>query len=328
MHRIALFRTTLLAAVTALAALTAAGVAAQTFPNKPITLINPYPPGGFADNVARVVAQETGRILGQTIAVDNRPGASGKIGLDAVLNAPRDGYTIGLGVPGSLSLFPVTDPKYADLHTRFTPITMAVRGYLALAINPAVVPARNLRELATWLKANEGKASYGSAGQGTSYHLWVEAWNMAAGVSPVHVPYKGEAPALNDLLGGQIHFMLVTGAAKQHVDAGRLLVLATTGEERWTLLYPNAPTFKESGYPTVVSSGWLAFLGPPGLPADVLARLNRGFVQALQSPAVTKLLETQGYSVVGSTPEYLLETTRNEARTLGEVIRSRGLNLN
>jgi tripartite-type tricarboxylate transporter receptor subunit TctC len=304
-----------------------APVAAQGFPSKPITLINPYPPGGFADNVSRVIAQEAGRILGQTIVVENRPGASGKIGLDAVLNAPKDGYTIGLGVPGSLSLFPVTDPRYADLHSRFTPITIAVRGYLALAINPAVVPARNIRDFAAWLKANEGKASYGSAGLGTSYHLWAEAFNMAAGVSPVHVPYKGEAPALTDLIGGQIHFSMVTGAAKQHVDAGRLMVLATTGDERWTALYPAAPTFKEAGYPQVVSSGWLAFVGPPGLPADVLSRLNGAFVQAVHSPEVAKVLGVQGYSVVGSTPEALLETVRSEARTLGEVIRVRGLKL-
>ena len=305
----------------------AAPAAAQGFPIKPVTLINPYPPGGFADTVARVVAQEAGRILGQTMVLENRPGASGKIGLDAVLNAPKDGYTIGLAVPGSLSLFPVTDPKYADLHNRVTPITMAVRGYLALAVNPAVVPARNIRDFAAWLKANEGKASYGSAGLGTSYHLWAEAFNMAAGVSPVHVPYKGEGPALNDLLGGQIQFALVTGAAKQHVDSGRLLVLAVTGEERWTALYPSAPTFKESGFPQVVSSGWLGFVGPAGLPADVLARLNGALKQALQSPSVGKVLEAQGYVIVGSTPEYLLETAKAEARTLGEVIRSRGIKL-
>ena len=155
------------AALSALA-LSATLANAQGFPTKPILLINPYPPGGFADNVARIVAQEAGKILGQNIVLENRPGASGKIGLDAVLNAPKDGYTIGLGVPGSLSLFPVTDPKYADLLTRFSPITLAVRGYLALAINPAVVPARNIRDFAAWLKANEGSTSFGSAGQGTS----------------------------------------------------------------------------------------------------------------------------------------------------------------
>jgi len=130
---------------------------AQGFPNKPIVLINPYAPGGFADNVARIVAQEAGKVLGQAIVLENRSGASGKIGLDAVLNAPKDGYTLGLGVPGSLSLFPVTDPKYADLHARFSPITMAVRGYLALAINPAVVPSRNIRDFAGWLRPTRAR---------------------------------------------------------------------------------------------------------------------------------------------------------------------------
>lgn len=314
-----------LLAVTSVAAF-AQGTAAG-FPNRPITIINPYPPGGFADNVARVIAQETGKILGQSMVVENRAGASGKIGLDAVLNAPRDGYMIGLAVPGSLSLVPVTDPRYANLHAQITPITMAVRGYLALAINPAQVPARDIKAFAAWLKANEGKAAYGSAGVGTSYHLWAEAFNMAAGVNPTHVPYKGEAPALTDLLGGQIQYALVTGAARQHVESGRLMVLATTGAERWTALYPNAPTFKESGYPQVESSGWLGFVGPAGLPADVLARLNGALVQALRSPEVEKLLGAQGYSVVASTPQYLLDTTRREAEQLGQVIRSRGIKL-
>lgn len=318
-----------LLACAALSAVALSGtlVNAQGFPTKPILLINPYPPGGFADNVARIVAQEASKILGQSMVLENRPGASGKIGLDAVLNAPKDGYTIGLGVPGSLSLFPVTDPKYADLLTRFSPITLAVRGYLALAINPAVVPARNIRDFAAWLKANEGSTSFGSAGQGTSYHLWAEAFNMAAGVSPVHAPYKGEAPALTDLLGGQISYMLVTGAAKPHVDSGKLLVLASTGAERWTALYPSAPTFKESGYPQVESSGWLAFLAPTGVPADVIAKLNSALVQSLKTQAVEKALASQGYSVVGSSPEFLLETTKREGDTLRTVIKSRGINL-
>ncbi len=300
---------------------------AQVWPSRPITLINPYPPGGFADSVTRVVAQEAATVLGQAIVVENRPGASGKIGLDAVLAAPKDGYTLGLAVPASLSLFPVLDPKYANLHSRYAPITMAVRGYLALAINPAVVPARSIREFAAWAKANEGKVSYGTPGVGTSYHLWAEAFNMAAGIAPTHVPYKGEGPALNDLLGGQISFMMVTGAAKQHVDSGRLLVLATTGAERWTLLYPNAPTFKEAGYPEVESSGWLAYIAPAGVPREIIERLNRAFIQALRSPAVEKVLGSQGYTVVGSAPELVTDTARREGETLAAVIKARGLKL-
>jgi tripartite-type tricarboxylate transporter receptor subunit TctC len=150
---------------------------------------------------------------------------------------------------------------------------------------------------------------------------------MAAGVSPVHAPYKGEAPALTDLLGGQISYMLVTGAAKPHVDSGKLLVLASTGAERWTALYPSAPTFKESGYPQVESSGWLAFLAPAGVPADVIAKLNSALVQSLKTQAVEKALASQGYSVVGSSPEFLLETTKREGDTLRTVIKSRGINL-
>lgn len=295
---------------------------AQTWPVKPVTLIVPFPPGGFTDNVTRAVSVELGKSLGQPVIVENKSGAGGRIGTDAIVNAPKDGYTIGLAVPATLSLLPIIDPKYAKLATQYAPITVAVRGSLALAINPEKLPVRSFQEFVTYAKANPGKVAYGTPGAGTSYNLWAEIIADAAGFKPLHVPYRGEAPALTDLLGGQIQFMVVTGAAKPYVDSGKLLILATTGAERWSI-FPNAPTLKEVGLaPNLVASGWLAFIAPAGVPKEALDKLNAAFVQALHQPAVEKVLGVQGYSVVASKPEELTHLVQSETVRFNEIIKA------
>ena len=301
--------------------LAALAVQAQAWPTKPVTLIVPYPPGGFTDNVTRAVSQELARGLGQPVIVENKAGAGGRIGTDAILNAPKDGYTIGLGVPATLSLLPIIDPKYAGLGGRYAPITIAVRGYLGIAINPAHSKIRTFAEFVTHAKANPGKVAYGTPGAGTSFNLWGEVVADAAGFDPLHVPYKGEAPALNDLLGGQLQFMMVTGAAKPHVDAGKLLILATTGPERWSI-FPNAPTLKEAGIPDVVASGWLAYIAPAGVPREVLDKLNAAFALALKQPSVEKVLGNQGYTVVASKPEELATLVQGEGTRFGKIIKA------
>ena len=294
---------------------------AQAWPTKPVTLIVPFPPGGFTDNVTRAASQELARALGQPVIVENKSGAGGRIGTDAILAAPKDGYTIGLGVPATLSLLPIIDPKYANLTRQYAPITIAVRGYLGIAINPAHTKARTFKEFVANAKANPGKVAYGTPGAGTSYNLWGEVVADAAGFDPLHVPYKGEAPALNDLLGGQLQFMMVTGAAKPHVDAGKLLILATTGPERWSI-FPNAPTLKEAGVPDIVASGWLAYIAPAGVPKDVLDKLNAAFAQALKQASVEKVLGNQGYTVVASKPEELASLVQSETARFGAIIKS------
>ena len=309
-------------ALVSMCVLMAAGSAhAQAWPAKPITLIVPFPPGGFADNISRVVALELGKVLGQTVIVENKAGAGGRIGTDAMLNAPKDGYTISLGVPATLSLLPIIDPKYANLASRYAPLTVAVRGYFGLAINPEKLPVRTLRDFVTYAKANPGKVAYGTPGVGTSFNLWAEVIADAAGFDPLHVPYKGEAPATTDLMGGQIQFMLVTGAAKAHAESGRLLILATTGPERWSI-FPNAPTLKEAGIDAPIASGWLAFVAPAGIPKDIQEKLNSAFVQALKSPTVDKALAAQGYLVVASKPEALVTLVQGETERFGKIIRS------
>jgi tripartite-type tricarboxylate transporter receptor subunit TctC len=299
----------------------AASVHAQGWPAKPVTVIVPFPPGGFTDNVTRVVSQELSKALGQPVVVENKPGAGGRIGTDLILNAPKDGYTIGLAVPATLSLLPIIDPKYADLARRYAPITIGVSGYLAFAINPEQTKVRSFQEFVAFARANPGKVAYGTPGVGTSYNLWGEIVASAAGFDPLHVSYKGEGPALIDLAGGQLQFMIVTGAAKPFVDSGKLAILATTGPERWSL-FPNAPTLKEVGIQEVVGSGWLAYIAPAGVPQDVLDKLNTAFRTALRQPAVAAALGSQGYTVIASRPEELTSRVQSETELFGKIIRS------
>ncbi|WP_313298281.1 tripartite tricarboxylate transporter substrate binding protein [Diaphorobacter sp.] len=309
-------------AALALCACVAGPAGATDWPKKPITLIVPFPPGGFTDNVTRAVSIELGKELGQSIIVDNRPGAGGRIGTNAILRAPKDGYTIGLGVPATLSLLPVIDPAFAKLSTQYAPITMGVQGYLAIAINPEKTKARTFKEFVEYAKSNPGKVSYGTPGAGTSFNLWGEVIADAAGFTPLHVPYKGEAPAITDLLGGQIDFMLVTGASKSHVESGRLKVLATTGRARWSA-FPDAPTLKEAGLgKELVASGWMAFIAPAGTPQPILDRLNAAFVKALRQPSVEKVLSNQGYSVVASPPQEVSKVVQEEVKSFSQIIKS------
>ena len=299
----------------------AASVHAQGWPARPVTVIVPFPPGGFTDNVTRVVSQELAKALGQPVVVENKPGAGGRIGTDLILNAPKDGYTIGLAVPATLSLLPIIDPKYADLARRYAPITIGVSGYLGFAINPEQTKVRSFQEFVAYARANPGKVAYGTPGVGTSYNLWGEIVASAAGFDPLHVSYRGEGPALIDLAGGQLQFMIVTGAAKPFVDSGKLAILATTGPERWSL-FPNAPTLKEVGIQELVASGWLAYIAPAGVPQDVLDKLNTAFRTALRQPAVAAALGSQGYTVVASRPEELTSRVQSETELFGKIIKS------
>lgn len=294
---------------------------AQDPSTKPITLIVPYPAGGFADYVTRTIGSGLARALGQTVVVDNRPGASGKIGIDALMRVPADGNTLAAVVPAILSLLPVFDPKYRNLSEQVTPVTLAVRARTALAVNPNAIPVRDMREFAAYLKANPGKLSYGSHGAGTLSHLWGEQISQSLGGDATHVPYKGEAPAVNDLLGGQVQFVLVTGSVKPLVDAGKLKLIAVSGVGRWPLV-PDVPTFQELGMGSIDPSGWLAFVAPRALPAAALERLHAGFARALADPEVRKLLDAQGYDIVGSSPAELAAVAQGQTETFAKLYKS------
>jgi tripartite-type tricarboxylate transporter receptor subunit TctC len=293
---------------------------AQDFPTKPINIVVPYPPGGFTDVATRALAPQLGKSLGQPIVVINRPGAGGAIGIDTVLGSPPDGYNIVLGVPATLSLFPITQDKYAGLNDKYTPLTLGVRSHLALLINPERIPVRSLKDFIAHLKANPGKLNYGTPGAGTSYHLWTEVMLERLGATATHVPYKGEAQVALDLAGGQIDFMLASGAVKAQVDSGKLLVLASGSDQRWSV-YPNAPTFREQGVDLSIG-GWLAYIGPGGLPAPIQAKIVAAFAEAYKDPEVVKLLEAQGNIPVGAGPQELVATIKAEQEAFGKLLKS------
>lgn len=286
----------------AVATVVSASAMAQDWPARTVTILVPYPAGGVADAVARAVATQASTELKQSVVVENRTGASGRIALDQLIRAEPDGYTLALAVPALLSLLPITDPKYADLYKKYTPITIAVETYFGFAINPQKTQAKNFQELMTSAKAKSGQLTYSSAGAGTSYHFWSEAILKEAGVSALHVPYRGEAPATTDLLAGVVDFTLVTGAGKGLADDGKIKILAVSAQNSWDI-YPGAPSLNEVGVKQAVAAGWLGFMGPPGMSKALTAKVNAAFLSALRRPEVLNMLATQGYTVVASAPE-------------------------
>lgn len=294
---------------------------AQDWPNRVVTIVVPYPAGGVADAVSRAVANGMSAQLGQTVIVENKTGASGRIGLDQVLRAAPDGYTIGLAVPALLSLLPVTDPKFADLNKQYTPITIAVETYFGFAINPAKTDAKTFQEFINSPKAKSGQLSYASAGTGTSYHFWAEAILNEVNINALHVPYRGEAPATADLLSGQVDFTLVTGAGKGLAEAGKIKILAVSARKSWDI-FPGVPSLADSGIKQAVAAGWLGFIGPPGMPKELVAKLNAAFTAALKRPEIVSMLSAQGYTVVASAPEAITTTVAKEQEIFGNLLKT------
>lgn len=305
----------------AAATFVSASAMAQDWPARTVTILVPYPAGGVADAVARAVATQATTELKQSFVVENRTGASGRIALDQLTRAEPDGYTLALAVPALLSLLPITDPKYADLDKKYTPITIAVETYFGFAINPQKTQAKNFQDLMTSAKAKSGQLTYSSAGAGTSYHFWSEAILKEAGVSALHVPYRGEAPATTDLLAGVVDFTLVTGAGKGLADDGKIKILAVSAQKSWDI-YPGAPSLNEVGVKQAVAAGWLGFMGPPGMSKELTAKVNAAFLSALKRPEVLNMLSTQGYTVVGSAPETMPAAVAKEQVIFRELLKS------
>lgn len=299
--RRSLLATAALAALTvgALGSLPAPALAqAGEWPQRPIKLIIPYPPGGLTDIVSRTVSDEVARILGQPVILENRAGAGGQIGLQAMMQAPRDGYTIGLVVPATMITLPLTNPDYPFRPQRdFEPITIAVSTYLSLVVSPAL-GVKNVKEFAALASKNPGKFNYGTPGIGTSFHFNNVLMGEKLGVRGVHVPYNGEIKILSDIVGGQLHYALASNAAKPFIDGGKLIPIAVTSARRVTAL-PNVPTFREQGV-DFVSDGWVGYIAAQGTPAPILDKLNAAFIKAMAVPKIEKLYTDMGYLVVGS----------------------------
>lgn len=296
----------LIRAVAAAALATAAAVlpaTASAFPEKPVTIVVPFPPGGSTDMVARALSTRLQASLGQPFVVENQPGATGAIGATRVKRAAPDGYTILVASIGVYATNPFLQKGLQyDPAKDFDLLTVAVRAPNVLVAHPGV-PAKNVAELIDYLKKNPGKVSFASSGAGSSDHLTAALFWQRTGTDGIHVPYKGGAPAISDLLAGhaQVSFQNINAVIK-HIQAGKLKALAVTGDKRSSVL-PDVPTLAEAGVKGADVFSWQAVAAPKGLPKDVKDKLHGALVKALNEPDLVKSFSEQGFEIVANTPE-------------------------
>ncbi len=317
----------LLAATLAAGALAAAPAAfAQAYPAKPITMLVPFPPGGPTDLVARVLAQKLGEQLGQNVVIDNRPGANGNIAGAAVARAAGDGYTL-LYNTSSITLSPALYKSLPfDVVRDFAPVALTAVVPLALVVHPSI-PANTVKEFVAYAKANPGKLSYGSAGNGNVTHLGAFQFVQANGISAVHVPYKGSAPADLGLVAGDVQFLTDTvNSVQGFVKDKRMKMLAVTTAKRMSL-FPDVPTLAESGMPGFEVGAWQGFMAPAATPRPVIERLNAEIVKALQSPDVRARLAAQGAEPLGSTPDEYAAYVKKELERWAGVVKATGVTI-
>ena len=299
---------------------------AQSYPSKPIHLIVPFPPGGGNDTVARAIAQQISPELGQPVVIDNRPGAGGSVGAELAAKAPPDGYTLFLAGVGSHVVNPNLQKTAYDPVKDFAPITLIASAPSVLVVNPSV-PAKNIAEFTAYARANPGKLNYASNGNGSAAQLAAAMYESMAGVKMVHVPYKGIAPALTDLLGGEVQLLFGTVVALvPHIQSGRLRALAVTGKKRSALI-PDVPTLRESGLPEYEAGSWYGIEAPAGTPRPIIEQLNALIVKALRQPDVAKRMATEGAEVIGSTPEEFGAHIKSELERVGRVVKAAGIKI-
>ena len=300
---------------------------AQSYPNKPIRLMVPFPPAGPADIMARVVAKRMSEGIGQQLVTEIQAGGGGTIALEAVARATADGYTLVIGSLSTLVIGPILNPNVRyDPVKSFTPVSMIAIGSSMLLVNPGV-PARNLRELIDLAKAKPGTLNFGSNGTGTLPHLAGELFKSMAGVNIVHVPYKGAAPATNDLMGGQIQMIfIVPSGLEPHVRSGKLRAVAVASSKRHAV-FPEVPTAAEAGLPGFETYTWFGLSAPPGTPSAVVARLNAEMVQTLAAKEVNETLFKQGLDAGASTPEQFGQFIVTETNKWSRIIKTAGIKL-
>jgi tripartite-type tricarboxylate transporter receptor subunit TctC len=300
-------------------------VLAQAWPAKPIRLVVPYPPGGSTDLLARTIGQKVGEALGQTIVVDNRAGAGGMLGSDIVARSAPDGYTIllGTGATHGLTLLLSKSIPY-DPVKDFTAITAAVEVPIILVVHPSV-PGVTAKDLVEWAKKNPGKLAYGSSGTGSPHHLSGELLKQVAAIDMVHVPYKGAAPAVQDLIGGQIPAVFTTlSTALPHIRGGKIRAVGFVEAKRQASV-PEIPTIGESLPGYVMPASWLGFFGPAGLPDAILKRYNAEIVKAVQSPEVRARLEAAGMPVVGTSSDEFARMVKDDIETFRRIVTAAGI---
>ncbi len=319
--RLPLTRRTLLAAAATVLGLATGPLAAQDFPAKPIRFVVPYAPGGTTDLVARTVGAHMAQALGQPVIIDNRAGAGGNIGMDAVAKAAPDGYTVGMGAISTNALNPHIYKKMPfDPRKDFTAVGLLGNSTIVLEAGPAL-PVKSVAELIAHAKKSPG-VPYATAGAGTSMHLTGVLFAQTSKTDLVHVPYKGSAPLITDLIGGQVPVAFDNlPASLPHIQAGKLRALAVAGAQRSPAL-PDVPTLAEAGLPDAVVEPWFGVYGPAGLPAAVAQRLNKALADALADPAVKDKLLAAGFTPRSASVAEFDALTKREYERLGKVAHS------
>ena len=312
----------------ALCLLGASQASAQAWPTRPLKWIVPFPPGGPTDTLSRAVAQQLSESLGQAVVIENRGGAGGGLGMDALAKSVPDGYTIGLPTTGTHAINPAlygNKLPYDPLRD-FTPLSLAVVYVNILVINPAH-PAKDVAELIAFAKANPGGVTFGSAGNGASNHLSGEVLKTLAGAPMQHVPYKGSAQALTDVMAGNITFMYdILNTSLPQIRAGRVRALAVTSARRSPYI-PEVPTMEEagvSGYTAAGSDLWMGVMGPKGIPKPIVDKLNAQLIKVLRSPTMREKIRGQFLDLWTSTPEEFTAVIKSDLAKWGKIVRDSG----
>ena len=303
--------------------MTGAVAYAQTYPTKPIRIVNPFSPGGSLDLVSRALARTMTAELGQSVFVDNRPGAGSNIGVELVAKAPADGYTL-LAMQTSLVINPSLMKQVPyDPVKDFEPISKISSYMFFLVVHPST-PVRSVQQLISFAKAKPDQLTYASVGVGSGTHLAAELFKSMTGVRMIHIPYKGSGPSIIDLVGGQVALSFGSTSVLPHVQTKKLILLGVSGSQRSSFV-PDAPTIAESGVPGYEVTGWNALFAPAGTPAPIINKLNQLVRQGLANPDTRTVMGAQGLDATTSTPQELGELIRSELAKWSKVIKAAGI---
>jgi len=296
----------------------------QTYPSKPIRIICPFPPGGAVDIASRAIADALTKTMGQSVIVENRAGAGGNLGGEIAAKSPPDGYTLFMTTSGIQAINPALYAKMNyDPNKDFVPVVALVSLDNVLVMHPSV-RVSSVKELIDLAKAQPGMISAASSGSGTSIHMSLEMFKHLTGTDILHIPYKGSAPAVADLLGGQVNIMFDNiPSSLPHIKAGKLHAIATTGAKRSSTL-PDLPTVAEAGVPGYESGVWFGLVAPTGTPKDIIAKLNAEALKAVKLPDYQKRMNDLGYEIIAGSPEQMAERIKGEIARWGPVVKASG----